>query len=170
VIRVGLGRDLHRLVRGRPFLLGGLRIEADAGELGHSDGDVLAHAVTDALLGAAALGDIGALFPPQDPQWQGADSLALLKKAWALVKGRGWNLVNLDCVVSCEAPRLLPHREAIRASLAGALGVPPGRIFVKGKTAEGLGPVGEGLAVEALALCLLEREGIPEAGEHEGGF
>jgi 2-C-methyl-D-erythritol 2,4-cyclodiphosphate synthase/2-C-methyl-D-erythritol 4-phosphate cytidylyltransferase/2-C-methyl-D-erythritol 2,4-cyclodiphosphate synthase len=159
MIRVGLGRDLHRLVRGRPFLLGGLRIEAEFGELGHSDGDVLVHAVIDALLGAAALGDIGALFPPSEPRWKDADSLELLKKAWALVRGRGWNLVNLDCVVSCEEPRLLPHREAVRASLAGALGLLPGRIFVKGKTAEGLGPVGEGLAVEALAVCLLEREG-----------
>jgi 2-C-methyl-D-erythritol 2,4-cyclodiphosphate synthase len=165
MIRVGLGRDLHRLVPGRPFLLGGLRIEAVRGELGHSDGDVLAHAVVDALLGAAALGDIGALFPPSDPQWKDADSLELLKKAWALVKGRGWDLVNLDCVVSCEEPRLLPHREGIRASLAGALGVAPGRIFVKGKTAEGLGPLGEGLAVEAFAVCLLEGEGIPEGGE-----
>ncbi|MDR3173136.1 MAG: 2-C-methyl-D-erythritol 2,4-cyclodiphosphate synthase, partial [Treponema sp.] len=124
-----------------------------------------AHAATDALLGAAALGDIGALFPPSDPQWKDADSLELLKKAWALVKGQGWNLVNLDCVVSCEEPRLLPHREAIRVSLAGALGVSPEQVFVKGKTAEALGPVGEGLAVEALALCLLERERIPDLGE-----
>jgi 2-C-methyl-D-erythritol 2,4-cyclodiphosphate synthase len=157
VIRAGLGRDLHRLVRGRPFLLGGFRIESDKGELGHSDGDVLAHAVTDALLGAAALGDIGALFPPSEPQWKDADSLVLLKHAWELVRREGWELVNLDCVVCCESPRLLPHRDAIRASLAGALGVGPERVFVKGKTAEGLGPVGEGLAVEALALCLLER-------------
>jgi 2-C-methyl-D-erythritol 2,4-cyclodiphosphate synthase len=165
VIRTGLGRDLHRLVPGRPFLLGGLRIEAERGELGHSDGDVLAHAVIDALLGAAALGDIGALFPPSEPRWKDADSLELLKEAWALVKRRGWNLVNLDCVVSCETPRLLPYREAIRASLAGALGVLPEQIFVKGKTAEGLGPVGEGLAVEALALCLLEGEGKVKQGE-----
>jgi 2-C-methyl-D-erythritol 2,4-cyclodiphosphate synthase/2-C-methyl-D-erythritol 4-phosphate cytidylyltransferase/2-C-methyl-D-erythritol 2,4-cyclodiphosphate synthase len=165
MIRIGLGRDLHRLAAGRPFLLGGLRLESERGELGHSDGDVLAHAVIDALLGAAALGDIGALFPPSDPRWKDADSLELLKKAWTLVKGEGWKLVNMDCVVSCEEPRLLPHREAIRASLAGALGVLPARVFVKGKTAEGLGPVGEGLAVEALAVCLLEREGI---GEPEG--
>ncbi|MDR0399576.1 MAG: 2-C-methyl-D-erythritol 2,4-cyclodiphosphate synthase [Treponema sp.] len=163
--RIGLGRDLHRLVLGRPFLLGGLRLESERGELGHSDGDVLAHAVTDALLGAAGLGDIGALFPPSDPQWRDADSLELLKKAWALVKGQGWDLVNLDCVVCCEEPRLLPRREEIRASLAGALGVPPARVFVKGKTAEGLGPVGEGRAVEALAICLLEGEGIPDPGE-----
>jgi 2-C-methyl-D-erythritol 2,4-cyclodiphosphate synthase len=169
VIRAGLGRDLHRLVRGRPFLLGGLRIESDRGELGHSDGDVLAHAVTDALLGAAALGDIGALFPPSDPRWKDADSLALLGRAWDLVRREGWELVNLDCVVSCEAPRLLPHRDAIRASLAGALGVGPDRVFVKGKTGEGLGPVGEGLAVEALALCLLERQDTPGRGDPAEG-
>ncbi|MDR3148057.1 MAG: 2-C-methyl-D-erythritol 2,4-cyclodiphosphate synthase [Treponema sp.] len=158
MIRTGLGRDLHRLVEGRPFLLGGLRIEAERGELGHSDGDVLAHAVIDALLGAAALGDIGALFPPSDPRWKDADSLDLLGRAWELVRREGWELINLDCVVCCEGPRLLPHRDAIRASLAGALGVGPERVFVKGKTGEGLGPVGEGLAVEALALCLLERK------------
>jgi 2-C-methyl-D-erythritol 2,4-cyclodiphosphate synthase len=161
MIRAGLGRDLHRLVEGRPFLLGGLRIESERGELGHSDGDVLAHAVTDALLGAAALGDIGALFPPSEPRWKDADSLVLLGLAWDLIRREGWELVNLDCVVSCEAPRLLPHRDAIRARLAGVLGVEPGQIFVKGKTGEGLGPVGEGLAVEALALCLLERKEIP---------
>jgi 2-C-methyl-D-erythritol 2,4-cyclodiphosphate synthase len=165
LIRIGLGRDLHRLVRGRPFLLGGLRLESEWGELGHSDGDVLAHAITDALLGAAALGDIGGLFPSPDPRWKDADSLELLKRAWTLVKGRGWNLINLDCVVSCEEPRLLPYREDIRASLAGALGVAPARVFVKGKTAEGLGPIGEGLAVEALAVCLLEREAPAGEGE-----
>jgi 2-C-methyl-D-erythritol 2,4-cyclodiphosphate synthase/2-C-methyl-D-erythritol 4-phosphate cytidylyltransferase/2-C-methyl-D-erythritol 2,4-cyclodiphosphate synthase len=164
MIRAGLGRDLHRLVKGRPFLLGGLRIEAERGELGHSDGDVLAHAVIDALLGAAALGDIGALFPPSEPRWKDADSLVLLGLAWDLVHREGWELVNLDCVVSCEAPRLLPHRDAICARLAGVLGVEPGQIFVKGKTGEGLGPVGEGLAVEALALCLLERKEIPGRG------
>jgi 2-C-methyl-D-erythritol 2,4-cyclodiphosphate synthase len=164
MIRVGLGRDLHRLVEGRPFLLGGLRIEAERGELGHSDGDVLAHAVTDALLGAAALGDIGALFPPSEPRWKDADSLVLLRRAWDLVRREGWELVNLDCVVCCESPRLLPHRDAIRASLAGALGLGPERVFVKGKSAEGLGPVGAGLAVEALALCLLERQD-PREGE-----
>jgi 2-C-methyl-D-erythritol 2,4-cyclodiphosphate synthase len=158
MIRVGLGRDLHRLVPGRPFLLGGWEIESDKGELGHSDGDVLAHAVTDALLGAAGLGDIGALFPPSDPQWKDADSLALLRQAWDLVRRAGWTLVNLDCVVNCEKPRLLPHRDAICRSLAAALGVEPEQIFVKGKTNEGLGPVGEGEAVEALALCLLEKE------------
>jgi 2-C-methyl-D-erythritol 2,4-cyclodiphosphate synthase len=138
-------------------LLGGVAIPADTGELGHSDGDVLAHAVIDALLGAAGLGDIGELFPPSDPKWQDADSMELLGAAWERVRDEGWRLSNLDCVVSAEKPKLLPHREKIRMSLAAALGVPPAAIFVKGKTGEGLGSIGEGLAVEALAVCLLER-------------
>jgi 2-C-methyl-D-erythritol 2,4-cyclodiphosphate synthase/2-C-methyl-D-erythritol 4-phosphate cytidylyltransferase/2-C-methyl-D-erythritol 2,4-cyclodiphosphate synthase len=157
MIRVGLGRDLHRLVEGRPFLLAGVEIPADRGELGHSDGDVLAHAVLDALLGAAALGDIGELFPPGDPAWKDAPSMELLGLAWNRVRASGWSLANLDCVVSAEKPRILPYREAIRASLAELLGVSPQAVMVKGKTGEGLGPVGEGLAVEALAVCLLER-------------
>ncbi|MDR3122353.1 MAG: 2-C-methyl-D-erythritol 2,4-cyclodiphosphate synthase [Treponema sp.] len=155
--RVGLGRDLHRLVEGRRFLLAGVEIPADRGELGHSDGDVLAHAVIDALLGAAALGDIGELFPPSDPQWKDASSTKLLSLAWDRVRASGWRLGNLDCVVSVEKPRILPHREAIRTSLATLLDVSPGAVSVKGKTGEGLGPIGEGLAVEALAICLLER-------------
>jgi 2-C-methyl-D-erythritol 2,4-cyclodiphosphate synthase len=155
--RVGMGRDLHRLVKGRPFLLGGVELVSDQGELGHSDGDVLAHAVTDAVLGAAGLGDIGALFPPSGEAWKDADSMDLLRAAFALVKKSGWRLVNLDCVVSCENPKLLPYREGIRFSLALALESDPGTVFVKGKTGEGLGPVGEGLAVEALAVCLLEK-------------
>jgi len=158
-IRTGLGRDFHRLVPGRPFLLGGVRLPADRGELGHSDGDVLAHAVADALLGAAALGDIGELFPRGEPAWKDADSGKLLRVAWGLVRAAGWRLVNLDCVVSCQAPKVLPFREQIRASLASILETSASRIFVKGKTGEGLGPVGEGLAVEALATVLLERRG-----------
>jgi 2-C-methyl-D-erythritol 2,4-cyclodiphosphate synthase len=157
VIRIGLGRDLHRLVEGRRFLLGGVAIPADKGELGHSDGDVLAHAVIDALLGAAGLGDIGELFPPSDPQWKDADSMELLRAAWERVRDARWRLVNLDCVVSAERPKLLPYRDAIRSSLAAALGVPTETVFVKGKTGEGLGSIGEGLAVEALAVCLLEQ-------------
>ena len=156
--RVGLGRDLHRLVEGRRFLLAGVEIPADRGELGHSDGDVLAHAVTDALLGAAALGDVGELFPSPDPQWKDASSMDLLKSAWNRVRSSGWRLVNLDCVVSVEKPRILPHREAIRAVLAKLLDAPPEAVSVKGKTGEGLGPIGEGLAVEALAVCLLKRQ------------
>jgi 2-C-methyl-D-erythritol 2,4-cyclodiphosphate synthase len=158
MIRVGLGRDLHRLVEGRRFLLAGVEIPADKGELGHSDGDVLAHAVTDALLGAAALGDIGEMFPPSDPGWKDASSMELLGLAWNRVRASGWRLVNLDCVVSVERPRILPHRGAIREALAALLEVSPESLLVKAKTGEGLGPIGEGLAVEALAVCLLEKQ------------
>jgi 2-C-methyl-D-erythritol 2,4-cyclodiphosphate synthase/2-C-methyl-D-erythritol 4-phosphate cytidylyltransferase/2-C-methyl-D-erythritol 2,4-cyclodiphosphate synthase len=157
MIRVGLGQDLHRLIKGRRFILGGIEIPFDRGELGHSDGDVLAHAVTDAFLGAAGFADIGVLFPPQDPAWKNADSLVLLQTAFGMVFNAGWRLINLDCVVSCEKPKLAPYREAICSSLARVLQVPPDAIFVKGKTGEGLGPVGEGKAVEAIAVCLLER-------------
>ncbi|MDR2742212.1 MAG: 2-C-methyl-D-erythritol 2,4-cyclodiphosphate synthase [Treponema sp.] len=176
MIRTGLGWDLHRLVRGRRFLLGGVEIPSDRGEAGHSDGDVLSHAVTDALLGAAALGDIGEFFPPSDSAWKDACSLDLLRSAYGKVLTAGWRLINLDCVVVCERPRILPFRETIRVSLAGVLGVDAGAVFVKGKTGEGLGPVGEGLAVEALVTVLLERQEespgnatIPYPGRaHEG--
>ncbi|MCL2066493.1 MAG: 2-C-methyl-D-erythritol 2,4-cyclodiphosphate synthase [Treponema sp.] len=159
MIRTGLGQDLHRLKRGRPFLLGGVSIPAPKGELGHSDGDLLAHAVTDAVLGAAGLGDIGEFFPPSDPAWKNADSMELLRAAFSRVKEAGWRLVNLDCVIICESPKILPHRQAIRDSLASALEVSSEKIFLKGKTAESMGPVGKGRAIEALALCLLEKDG-----------
>ena len=157
MIRIGLGKDFHRLEAGRRFLLGGLEIPFEKGETGHSDGDVLAHAVIDALLGAAALGDIGEFYPDNDPAWKDADSIELLKEAWHKVKAKGWRLVNLDCVVTCEAPKILPYRESICRSLAKALDVEVDKVFVKGKTNEGLGPLGTGEAVEALAVCLLER-------------
>jgi len=154
--RIGIGRDLHRLAGGRKFLLGGVELSFEKGELGHSDGDVLAHAVCDAILGAAGLGDIGELFPDSDPSYKDADSMKLLKRAWQRVKVQGWRLTNLDCVVCCEKPKILPHRDKIRTSLAKALDADPAVIFVKGKTAEGLGPIGSGEAVEATAVCLLE--------------
>ncbi|MDR0568893.1 MAG: 2-C-methyl-D-erythritol 2,4-cyclodiphosphate synthase [Spirochaetaceae bacterium] len=157
MIRIGIGRDLHRLVPGRPFLLGGVCLPADRGELGHSDGDVLAHAVIDALLGAAGLGDIGEFFPSSSADWKDADSLALLKTAYAKVTAAGWRLINLDCVAVCEQPKILPYRDRIRASLAEVLGVSAGAVFVKAKTNEGLGPLGESLAVEAFAVCALEK-------------
>jgi len=157
VQRIGLGRDLHRLVSGRKFLLAGVEIPFDKGELGHSDGDVLAHAVCDAILGAAGLGDIGELFPDSDPAFKDADSMELLKCAWQRVKAQGWRLANLDCTVCCEKPKILPHRDKIRSSLAKALDANPALVFVKGKTAEGLGPIGSGDAVEALVVCLLEK-------------
>jgi len=154
-LRTGLGRDLHPLVEGRPFLLAGVQLPFPRGEAGHSDGDVLAHAVIDALLGAAALGDIGEFFPPSDPAFKDAGSMELLRQSWARVKAAGWRLVNLDCVVICEAPKILPYREQIRQALASALETETAAVFVKAKTNEGLGPVGEGLAVEATAVCLL---------------
>jgi 2-C-methyl-D-erythritol 2,4-cyclodiphosphate synthase/2-C-methyl-D-erythritol 4-phosphate cytidylyltransferase/2-C-methyl-D-erythritol 2,4-cyclodiphosphate synthase len=156
MIRVGLGQDIHRLVQGRRFILGGVEIPADRGELGHSDGDVLAHAVTDALLGAVGMGDIGEFFPPSDPAWEDADSMNLLRIAFSRIQALGWRLVNIDCVINCEKPRILPYRRKICESLAAALGVPPEAVFVKGKTGEGLGIIGEGIAVQASAVCLLE--------------
>ncbi|MDR3301888.1 MAG: 2-C-methyl-D-erythritol 2,4-cyclodiphosphate synthase [Spirochaetaceae bacterium] len=156
-MRIGLGRDLHRLVTGRRLVLGGLEIPFDKGEAGHSDGDALTHAIIDALLGAAGLGDIGELFPSDDERWKDADSIALLKIADGKVREARWRIINIDCVVSCERPRLLPYREALRARLAEALGIECGRVFVKAKTGEGLGDIGVGAAVEAVAVCLLER-------------
>jgi 2-C-methyl-D-erythritol 2,4-cyclodiphosphate synthase/2-C-methyl-D-erythritol 4-phosphate cytidylyltransferase/2-C-methyl-D-erythritol 2,4-cyclodiphosphate synthase len=158
MLRVGLGRDLHRLVKGRRFLLGGVEIPVKRGELGHSDGDVLAHAVCDAILGAAALDDIGGLFPPSSPVWKDADSMDMLRRAFALIKEAGWRLVNLDCVVCCEEPKVLPFRDSIRKSLAQALECSVDSVFVKGKTNEGMGSIGKGKAVEALAVCLLTNE------------
>ncbi|MDR2518894.1 MAG: 2-C-methyl-D-erythritol 2,4-cyclodiphosphate synthase [Spirochaetaceae bacterium] len=163
MMRVGLGWDVHRLVSGRPFLLGGVALEHERGEWGHSDGDVLCHAVIDALLGAAGLGDIGERFPPHDPSFKDARSLSLLRSAFDMVDKSGWRLVNLDCVVVCEEPKLLPYRERIRASLAEALNVSPAEVSIKGKTAEGLGDVGAGAAVEALAICLLAKRTQDEA-------
>jgi 2-C-methyl-D-erythritol 2,4-cyclodiphosphate synthase len=158
MIKIGLGWDRHRLVPGRKFLLGGVELPADKGEAGHSDGDVLAHAVTDALLGAASLGDIGAFFPPGDPAFKDANSLQLLKTAYEAVRGARWRIVNIDCVVICEKPALLPFRDSIRASLAKTLEVSAESVFVKGKTGEGLGETGAGNAVEATAIVLLERD------------
>ena len=158
MMKIGLGQDTHRLVEGRRFLLGGIELPAKSGELGHSDGDVLAHAVCDAILGAAALGDIGSLFPPSNPQWKDADSMQLLRSACNMVKQAGWTLVSLDCVVCCEQPKVLPYRDDIRRSLSDTLEVSLDKIFLKGKTGEGIGPVGIGEAVEVLAICLLERE------------
>jgi 2-C-methyl-D-erythritol 2,4-cyclodiphosphate synthase/2-C-methyl-D-erythritol 4-phosphate cytidylyltransferase/2-C-methyl-D-erythritol 2,4-cyclodiphosphate synthase len=157
MIRTGIGYDFHRLKKGRRFLLGGIEIPAAKGELGHSDGDVLAHAVCDAILGAAGLGDIGELFPPSDPAWKDADSMELLRNVYVRVKQAGWNVVNLDCVIICEKPKVLPFRDVIRNSLADALEISSERVFLKGKTTEGLGFTGRGKAIEALVVCLLEK-------------
>ena len=157
-IRTGLGYDLHRLVEDRPLMLGGVAIPSAKGEDGHSDGDVLLHAITDALLGAAWAGDIGELFPPSDPQWKGADSRKLLSLAWEKVRAAGWRLENLDCVIALERPKFLPWRQSVRESVAATLGVEIEQVFMKAKTGEGLGPVGAGDAVEVWASCLLSRE------------
>ena len=157
VFRIGLGTDLHRLVKGRKLILGGIRFPFEKGEDGHSDGDALLHAVTDALLGAAALGDIGSYFPPSDPKWKDADSKKLLAAVWKDVKKEGWRLENLDCVIHLQEPKFLPRRQEVRESIAKVLGVDPERVFVKAKTGERVGPVGEGLAVETQAICLLSK-------------
>jgi 2-C-methyl-D-erythritol 2,4-cyclodiphosphate synthase len=157
--RVGQGWDVHRLVRGRALLLGGVEIASELGEEGHSDGDALLHAATDALLGALALGDIGTHFPPSDPRWKGADSKAFLRAAAALARERGWIASNIDTTVILEKPKLGPYREAIRASLADCLGIEAEAVSFKAKTYEGLGDVGRGEAVEASAVCLLRRIG-----------
>lgn len=156
-IRTGLGYDLHRLEEGRTLVLGGVEIPFHKGEAGHSDGDVLLHAITDSLLGAAARSDIGELFPPSDPQWKGVDSRKLLQAAWRLVTEASWKLINLDCVVAIQEPKILPHREAIRKSIASILQVDVEQVFIKAKTGEKLGPVGNSEAVEVWATCLLTK-------------
>lgn len=153
-LRVGTGFDAHALQDGVPLVLGGVRIEHPRGLAGHSDGDVLAHALTDALLGAAGMEDIGALFPSGDHALHGADSVEFLREAWAQVRQAGWELVNADVVLIGEEPRLAPHRAAMRARLAEALGVEPDRVAVRATTTDGLGFTGrkEGLAAQAVAL------------------
>jgi 2-C-methyl-D-erythritol 2,4-cyclodiphosphate synthase len=155
--RVGQGWDLHRLVAGRPLVLGGVTIPYEKGLAGHSDADALAHAIADALFGALADGDIGAHFPDRDPAWKDASSLDLLRRAVQRVREAGWAIGNVDATVVAEAPRLGPHRDAMRAALAEALGVEVARVSVKAKTAEGLGPEGRGEAISAQAVVLLAR-------------
>lgn len=157
--RVGEGWDVHALVPGRPLILGGVTIPHTAGLLGHSDADVLLHAITDAVLGAAGLGDIGRHFPDTDAQFKGADSSLLLAEAMRRVRAQGWELVNVDSTIVAQAPKLAPHMPAIHASVAQALGVMPDQVNVKAKTAEKLGPVGMGQSMEARAVVLLSRPG-----------
>jgi len=159
--RIGEGWDVHALVPGRRLVIGGVTIAHHAGLLGHSDADVLAHAVTDALLGAAALGDIGTLFPDTDTRFAGADSLQLLSEAVRRVRELGYEIGNVDSTVIAQAPRLAPHRAAMCQRLAQALGVGVDQLNVKAKTAEKLGPVGQGLAIEARATALLYRRSGP---------
>jgi 2-C-methyl-D-erythritol 2,4-cyclodiphosphate synthase len=155
--RVGLGWDTHRLAPGRPLILGGVEIPSELGLEGHSDADVLAHAITDAVLGAAALGDIGQHFPDSDPRWRNAGSLHFLRHALELARHLGYRVAHVDATVLLERPKLRDFRQAIRESLALALEVPLESVSVKFKTAEGLGPVGEGRSAEAQAVVTLVR-------------
>ncbi len=156
-LRIGLGFDAHALVEGVPLVLGGVEVPFPRGLAGHSDGDVLAHALNDALLGAAGLGDIGSLFSSDDPVWEGASSLDLLGRAYADVSAAGWRLVNADVVLIGEEPRLAPHREEVRARLARALGAEVERVSVRATTTDGLGFTGRGEGLAAQAVALLER-------------
>jgi len=154
-LRIGEGWDTHALVAGRPLILGGVRIPHDQGLLGHSDADALLHAITDALLGAAGLGDIGRMFPDTDERFRGADSAVLLAEAMRRVREQGLEAVNLDSTIVAQAPRMAPHIDAMRERIAQVLGIMPSQVNVKAKTAEKMGPVGEGLSIEARAVVLL---------------
>ena len=157
-IRIGNGYDIHCLIAGRPLIIGGELLEHPdgLGLDGHSDADVLVHAIMDALLGALSLGDIGKYFPPDDPQWKGANSLKLLEQVNSLIKQQGWQVANIDAVVIAERPKLKPHIETIRARIAGSLGVKPDQVGVKATTNEKLGPEGreEGISCHAVALLV----------------
>jgi 2-C-methyl-D-erythritol 2,4-cyclodiphosphate synthase len=157
-LRVGIGYDLHPLVDGRPLVLGGVQVPHRLGLSGHSDADVLTHAVIDALLGAAALGTIGEHFPDSDPRWEGVSSLVLLDEAVRLLHGAGWRLVNLDSVVTAEAPRLQPHLSAMAAILADHLGVDATNVSVKATSPEALGALGRGEGMAAQAVALVEAD------------
>ena len=157
VFRIGEGWDTHALVTGRPLVLGGVTVPHSHGLLGHSDADALCHAITDALFGAAALGDIGHHFPDTDAQFQGADSLALLAEAARRVRAAGWELGNVDSTIVAQAPKMAPHIPPMCQRIAQALGVAADQVNVKAKTAEKMGPVGLGQAIEARAVCLLMR-------------
>jgi 2-C-methyl-D-erythritol 2,4-cyclodiphosphate synthase len=162
--RIGEGWDIHALAPGRKLVIGGVHIPFERGLLGHSDADVLLHAITDALLGAAGLGDIGGMFPDTDARFEGADSLVLLAQAARRVRERGFAIGNIDSTVIAQAPRLAPHIAAMRERIAGALDLQPDCVNVKAKTAEKLGPVGQGLAIEARAIVLLQIAERPVPG------
>lgn len=159
--RCGIGYDLHRLEEGRKLILGGVEIPFEKGLAGHSDADIVMHALTDALLGAAGLGDIGELFPPSDPQWKDCASEVFLKHASELVESYGYRIINVDVVVILERPKLLPHRQPIRENIARILGVGPDRVGIKAKTSEKVGPAGRGEAAEAHAVACLVRDEAP---------
>jgi 2-C-methyl-D-erythritol 2,4-cyclodiphosphate synthase len=156
-LRVGIGIDAHAFAAGVPLVLGGVAVEYPRGLAGHSDADVIVHALIDALLGAAGLGDIGSLFPSSDERWKGADSLDLLARAYGEVGGAGWTLVNADCILVGEEPRIADRRAEMQERLAGALGVERGRVTVRATTSDGLGFAGRGEGLAAQAVALLER-------------
>lgn len=158
MIRIGQGWDVHRLVEGRPLILGGVTIPHDKGLLGHSDADALLHAITDALLGAAALGDIGTHFSDTDPQFKGADSMVLLVEAMRRVAAQGYQIGNIDSTIIAQAPKMMPHIPAMRARIANGLGLALEQINIKAKTAEKMGPVGLGQSIEARAVVLLYKK------------
>ena len=157
-IRTGIGFDVHRFTAGRRLVLGGVRIDSDRGLEGHSDADVLCHAVMDALLGAVADGDIGQHFPNTDPRWKDACSLDLVARVAERVTSRGWGIVNVDATVVAQFPKVSPHRDAMRANIARALGVPPDRVSVKATTAEEMGSVGRGEGIAVLSVATVSRE------------
>ena len=157
MIRIGLGYDLHRLVEGRKLIIGGVQIPFEKGEDGHSDGDVLFHAITDAILGASGLGDIGSYFPPEDSKWKNADSAFLLKTVMNDVYKAGWKIENIDCVIKLEKPKFLPHRQQVIESIAKTLGIQNEQVFVKAKTGEKLSDIGNSNAIEAYSTCLLSK-------------
>jgi 2-C-methyl-D-erythritol 2,4-cyclodiphosphate synthase len=156
-LRIGIGVDAHALSADVELVLAGVAFPGEPGLVGHSDGDVLSHALVDAVLGAAGLGDIGEFFPSEDPRWQGAPSLAFLEHAMGVVRRAGWELVNADCVLVGERPRIAPRRQELRAALARALGVEPERVTVRATTTDGLGFTGRGEGLAAHAAALLER-------------
>jgi 2-C-methyl-D-erythritol 2,4-cyclodiphosphate synthase len=160
-LRVGLGYDAHRFAHERPLVLGGVRLREENGLEGHSDADVLVHAVMDALLGAAGLEDIGHYFPDTDPAFAGADSLKLLEAVSALLRESGWQVANVDAVVICEEPRIAPHRAAMRERMAAALGVGPAQVGLRGTTTEGMGFTGRREGIAAQAVALVERTWRP---------
>ncbi len=155
--RIGQGFDVHALVSGRPLIIGGVRIPYDRGLLGHSDADVLLHALTDALLGAAGLGDIGRLFPDTDARHAGADSRVLLREAWSRIRSAGWRVVNIDATVICKAPKILPYAPEMVANIAADLDLDPAAVNIKGKTTEKLGFTGRGEGIAAQVVALLTR-------------
>lgn len=157
MLKIGLGYDLHRLVEGRKLILGGIIIPFEKGEDGHSDGDVLLHAITDSILGASGLGDIGSFFPPEEAKWKNADSAELLKTVLKKVYDEGWRINNIDCVIKLEKPKFIPYREEVIESIAKILGVNKEQVFVKAKTGEKLPPIGTSEAIEAECVCLLEK-------------